>query len=68
MFATTLSPEKYLDSRRADFSRLTHEIADGKGDLGYVAFADPCTLIVKGQRHEFDSNAAAKAWILRMYW
>ena len=68
MFATTQSPEQYLDSRRADFTRLSHEIAESNGDLGYVSFVDPCTLLAKGKRHEFNSNAAAKAWILRMFW
>ncbi len=68
MLTTLQSPEQYLDSRRRDFIALTHEITEGKGDLGYASFVDPCTLLVKGVRHEFSSNSHAKAWLLRMFW
>ena len=66
-FAVQMSSEQYLNSRRKDYFDLLSDVSENK-DLGYCAFLDRQTLLIKGKKQVFRSNADALAYILRTFW
>ena len=66
-FSTQNSPENYLNSRRKDYFDLLSDISENK-DLGYCTLINHQTLLIKGKKQVFRSNADALVYILRTFW